>query len=51
MTPELKFFMWKLIQGFIPTKVNLQKKVIHIEDRCVVCGKDKESVSHVIFLL
>ena len=41
--------MWRLIQGIIPTKSRLQEKGIQIDNQCVVCGSQRESIKHVLF--
>ena len=48
VAPKIKYFIWKLVHGFIPTKVNLQEKTIPIDDLCVVCGREREMVCHIM---
>ena len=35
--PKVKYFMWRLMQRFIPTRVRLQEKGIEMEFMCAVC--------------
>ena len=38
VAPKIKYFIWRLIQRFIPMRIRLQKKGFQIDTRCAVCG-------------
>ena len=46
--PErLKMFLWRIGANVIPTKVNLQRKMQHIDPVCTFCNNEDESSTHV----
>ena len=49
VAPKVKLFMWRLIQGIIPTKDRLQERGILTNVHCAMCGEQRESTKHVFF--
>ncbi|KAI5351689.1 hypothetical protein L3X38_004580 [Prunus dulcis] len=46
---KIKFFLWRCIWGFLPTRQNLYHKKILNSPICPRCGKKVESVIHAIW--
>jgi hypothetical protein len=44
-----KVFLWRACSNILPTKDNLVKKGVLKEDSCIFCGKDKETVLHILW--
>ncbi|CAN1848025.1 Uncharacterized mitochondrial protein AtMg00310 [Linum perenne] len=44
--PKFLFFIWKLLRGIIPVKVELIKRNIQLPPDCPVCGMEDESIDH-----
>ncbi|OMO80722.1 reverse transcriptase [Corchorus capsularis] len=49
VVPKVKFFMWRLIHGILPTKSQLQSRGIPIDQSCLVCGGVEYNLYHVFF--
>ncbi|CAN0921549.1 Uncharacterized mitochondrial protein AtMg00310 [Linum grandiflorum] len=47
--PKLRFFLWKLIHGILPTSDALIHRRIDVDSRCPVCGISLETISHLFF--
>ncbi|KAG6650161.1 hypothetical protein CIPAW_06G023000 [Carya illinoinensis] len=45
----VKMFMWKALLDCLPTRVNLVKRKIAAKSNYPLCGKEEESVSHVLW--
>ncbi|KAF7815550.1 cysteine desulfurase mitochondrial-like [Senna tora] len=46
--PKHKNFLWRACLGILPTSEALSRRGIDIDDRCLWCGVDVESVFHVL---
>ena len=46
VAPKIKYFMWRLFQGILFTRMRLRDKGIILESECVVCGTQRESIKH-----
>ena len=49
VAPKIKFFMWKLVNSFLPTRKALQGKGIQCEVWCAICEEREESIQHLFF--
>lgn len=47
--PKIKYFIWILFHGIIPTAVILRNRDIELDTICRVCRGIEESVSHLFF--
>ncbi|OMO62153.1 reverse transcriptase [Corchorus capsularis] len=47
--PKVKYFMWRLVTGILPTKKTLQQKGIEISSTCEMCGAMEDSLFHIFF--
>ncbi|XP_078151207.1 uncharacterized protein LOC144546535 [Carex rostrata] len=47
--PKIKFFIWKAIQGPLPSASNLAKWISKIAPECGICGIDQEDAEHILF--
>ena len=47
--PKIKYFVWYLINGFIPVGSELKKKGIQMNYDCPVCGEQEKSMFHAFF--
>ncbi|XVE61195.1 hypothetical protein DITRI_Ditri06bG0020100 [Diplodiscus trichospermus] len=47
--PKVKYFMWKTVQGILPTMDNLQGRRLQVDNACPVCGCQNESSIHVFY--
>ncbi|KAM6563917.1 hypothetical protein CsatB_023915 [Cannabis sativa] len=47
--PKHKFIFWLVMWGRLNTKERIAKYDIHIDETCLFCGKEKESISHLFF--
>ncbi|KAK9266575.1 hypothetical protein L1049_021625 [Liquidambar formosana] len=45
---KIKLFAWKALHDILPVKLNLQKKKVNVDERCVLCGVSDESAIHVL---
>ena len=43
VAPKIKFFMWKVINNFLPIRKILQDKGIQCDLSCAVCGERGEN--------
>lgn len=51
--PKVSFLLWRVFGDRIPSKLNLSKRQIHVEDQdllCVFCHERVEDTSHVFFI-
>ncbi|KAF5459260.1 hypothetical protein F2P56_023222 [Juglans regia] len=49
-TPEVvKVFMWKAVVNSLPTKWNLFRRKVVENSLCLVCGRENETVGHVLW--
>lgn len=49
---RVKAIVWKALRGRLPTKMELQKRGVHMANNdttCVLCGEDEEQMSHLLF--
>ncbi|CAN1846152.1 Putative ribonuclease H protein At1g65750 [Linum perenne] len=44
--PKVQTFCWMVFHSKIATLDNLQKRGFYLANRCVLCGKDEESINH-----
>ncbi|CAN1226181.1 LINE-1 retrotransposable element ORF2 protein [Linum grandiflorum] len=44
--PKLRFFLWKVVHGILPTSDALQSRHLDIPSLCPVCHAANESISH-----
>ncbi|KAI5344244.1 hypothetical protein L3X38_012121 [Prunus dulcis] len=49
VSPKLQSFVWRVCEGAMFDRQNLQQKHINIDDTCGVCGSEGESVMHLFF--
>lgn len=47
-SPKVKLFLWKALQGALPTSQQLQDRHISVDLACVKCG-EPESILHLLF--
>ncbi|XVF34971.1 hypothetical protein REPUB_Repub18cG0104200 [Reevesia pubescens] len=47
--PKVKFFHWKLIWSILPVASTLRAKGVPIDNRCVVCAGEHETIYHTFF--
>ncbi|CAN0876708.1 Putative ribonuclease H protein At1g65750 [Linum grandiflorum] len=47
--PKLRFFLWKIVHGILPTSDALQSRHLEIPSLCPVCSDAEESISHLFF--
>ncbi|CAN1240044.1 Uncharacterized mitochondrial protein AtMg00310, partial [Linum grandiflorum] len=47
--PKLRFFLWKIIQGILPTFDALRQRGVDVDHRCPVCSNSDETLSHLLF--
>ena len=46
----MSHFIWRLIRERLPTKVNLKRRNVELNDiLCLFCGSNEEEVSHLFF--
>lgn len=46
MWPKLKFFVWKILHGCLPTKDRVRRKGIQIGQTCTLCSLEEEDAEH-----
>lgn len=46
--PKITFFTWSAMHGKILTLDNLQKKGFSLANKCIMCGKENETVDHLL---
>lgn len=44
-----KNFMWRACHNFLPTRENLERRKIIQDPSCPICGREKETVYHVLW--
>ena len=44
--PKVKIFAGRLVQDIIPTGAGLQRRGLHVDNRCCMCGCYGETVRH-----
>ncbi|CAN0907798.1 hypothetical protein LINGRAHAP2_LOCUS24993 [Linum grandiflorum] len=47
--PKLRFFLWKIIYGILPTSDALSQRGVDVDSRCPVCLTSPETLSHLFF--
>ncbi|WOK97483.1 hypothetical protein Cni_G06191 [Canna indica] len=47
--PKIKFFLWKLVQGRLPTSKWLSMLKITSEQDCWICREGKDNIIHIFF--
>ena len=47
MTPKVKVFVWRMIQGILPTGSALQCRGLEVDNRCSVCGCFGDTFAHI----
>ncbi|XP_038711874.1 uncharacterized protein LOC120006075 [Tripterygium wilfordii] len=45
-----KVFIWRVLKNVIPVYLNLSKRRILVDVRCPICGKEEESVLHIMWI-
>lgn len=43
---KVKIFLWRALNSYLPTKSNLQSRMVQTDDVCPLCGADKETIAH-----
>jgi hypothetical protein len=46
--PKLRIFWWRVINGFLPSKVELQRRHVIQESHCEMCGNPQANLYHVV---
>ena len=46
--PEVNFFAWEVWWGKVLTLEQLKKRGFQLANRCLLCGKDEESLDHLL---
>ena len=49
--PKVRTFLWRACSGCLPTRENLHKKRIRVEERCELCHHHSETISHDVWAL
>ncbi|CAN1836487.1 Putative ribonuclease H protein At1g65750 [Linum perenne] len=49
LPPKIRFFIWKCVQGILPTQSNLHRRRCSTNPTCQVCNEQEESILHCIF--
>jgi ribonuclease HI len=44
-----KVFLWRACNNLLPTRVNLRRRGMKLEESCVICGHEPESILHVLW--
>ena len=48
--PSTALLAWRVLENKLATRVNLSRRGVQLESlRCVLCGKEEESCSHLFF--
>ena len=47
--PKVRTFLWRACSGCLPTRENLHKKRIRVEQRCELCHHHTETIGHVLW--
>jgi hypothetical protein len=45
----VKTFLWQACNDILPTRANLHKKGIVSDSLCPICGRDGETVAHILW--
>ena len=46
---KIRSFAWKAFRGILPTKENLKRRHVIVDDLCETCGKEPENYSHLFW--
>ena len=49
VSPKIKFFAWRLIFGILLVCDQLVRKGVQVENRCLVCGTEGETLLHIFY--
>jgi hypothetical protein len=44
-----KVFLWRACNNLLPTRANLRRKGMDLEENCVICIHEPESIQHVLW--
>ncbi|KAK8573712.1 hypothetical protein V6N13_009800 [Hibiscus sabdariffa] len=44
--PKVKITFWRFVNNFIHTLANLNRRRLNVEETCVLCGRDAETIEH-----
>ena len=47
VTPKVKVFVWRMIQGILPAGSALQCRGLQVDNRCSVCGCFGDTFAHI----
>ncbi|OMO85278.1 hypothetical protein CCACVL1_10296 [Corchorus capsularis] len=47
--PKVKFFLWRVRHNILPSKINLQRRGVPVDELCPVCGSIEDSLVHTFF--
>lgn len=50
LPPTIRNFLWRLLQGCLPTRHNLRKKHIECQLNCIYCNSNTENEWHLFIL-
>ena len=50
MPPKIRHFMWRAVKDSLPTKQNLSRRKIPIDETCSLCEDQQEMGMHAIWL-
>lgn len=46
--PKVKHFLWRIFVGLLPTKSELFRRHVTVNDLCPMCGDGRETVDHTL---
>ena len=49
VSPKDRTFAWRACSNILPTRDNLQRKKVRIEERCELCDHSSETASHILW--
>lgn len=47
--PKVRTFMWRACLDGLPTKANLARRKVRIDDRCSICCQQNETTCHILW--
>lgn len=46
---KIRVGMWKMVWNSVPMRLNVRRKGLPVEKSCVICGRERESIFHLLF--